>query len=327
MMEAWFPIKDSETVADMSIEGRRQIFRPRRGKSKYDTGRVPMTVVMEMDPELRQVGMDLLSLSRAESTWKCSSSAVNGVRRIENDFNIDLSLPWDGRKLLNYIAACKLLNHKSTTVNVNISHIRQHHRMMGWSFEADSVFSRSLLEGMKHSDKSGNKRLAMTPKLMLLLKHRIKNSDLDKYTKLMIWCIATWAWSGSFRCGELLADNVRTFRENDLLCERVRWHSDQKGGYIEVDVLCPKEVRTNRVVTVELLQMNDKMLCPYDAWQKWRKLADSVLELEVGLPTFRFQSGKNMTTKMLNLYLKNLLHEDVDYSQRGEKYTLLLLEV
>ena len=306
-----------KTVAEMSISRVGGVFGPRKAKNKYDSGRVPNNVLLAMDPELRQVGMDLLSMSRAESTWKCSASAMNGVRRVESDFGIDLSLPWTSEKLLNYIAACKITGHKSTTVNVNISHVRQHHRMLGMKFEADSIFSKSLLEGMKNSDVNNNKRLAMSPRMMLLLKHRLKNATMETYTKLMIWSVVTLAWAGSFRCGELLPDNVNSFKENDLLGERIRWQSDTEGGYIEIDLLSPKEVRKNKVVTVEILQMRDKMLCPFDAWTRWRRTADTVLELEKGMPVFRFESGKNLTPRMLNLYLKNLLHEDVDYNQKG----------
>ena len=300
-------------------------FRPRKEKNKYDKGRVPAGVLLDMDPELRQVGLELLSLSKAESTWKCATSATNGVLRMENEFDIDLSYPWDPKKLLNYIAACKLSNHKSSTVTVNLSHIRQHHRLLGHSFTADSVFSKHLLDGMKHADKNDNKRIAMTPRLMLLLKHRLKETVMTKYDKLLYWCVACWAFSGSFRCGELLTMQTGSYKENDLLGSRVRWHSDAMGGYIEVDLLCPKEARSNKMVTVELLQMNSKMLCPFDAWVKWRKVADRELRLEADLPVFRFASGRNLSTKLLNIKLKDLLGQDIDYQRQGRRKIFMSL--
>lgn len=275
--------------------------------------------MMEMDPELLPMGLDLLSLSRADQTWKQSSSAMNGVQRIENEFNIDLSMPWDGTKLLNYLAACRTIGHKHSTVTSNVSHIRQRHRLEGYQFTADSIYSRCFIDGMRNSDEQLTKRIAMTPKLMLTLKHRLKQSTLSVHDKLLYWCVATWAFAGSFRCGELLSSSVNTFKENDLLGSRVTWTSGVNAdGHIEVKLLCPKETRTRKLVSVELLQSRSKMMCPFDAWIKWRKVADRELKIDASLPVFRFLSGKLLSTNLMNKMLKDMLHEDIDYHKHGK---------
>ena len=271
---------------------------------------------MDIDPRLRDTGLNLLSKARSANTWKASNSALNVLGRLENTYDIDLSFPWSRQQLANYIVSCSLEGHKSSTVQSNLSHIRMAHRMQGLEFTADGLTSKMLLAGLRNSVGGGLKRLAMSPRLLILAKHRLKASNLSIHDKLLVWTIFTWLFFGSFRSSEILCSLVNEFSDTSLTSDRIRW-TDSQEGFIEVFLHHPKEARTREPVKVELLSLPQKVFCPVLAFHKWRRVADKDLRLEAGMPVFRFLSGALVTGSYINKLLKKLLSQDVNYDELG----------
>ena len=290
--------------------------RPRLTVRKYAGGRQHPNTVMDIDPRLRDTGLSLLSSARSANTWKASNSAMNVLRRLENTYDIDLSFPWSQQQLANYIVSCSLEGHKASTVQSNLSHIRMSHRLQGMQFSADGMTSRMLLTGLRNSVGGGLKRLAMSPRLLILSKHRLKATNLPTHDKLMIWTIFTWLFFGSFRSSEILCNLVSEFSDTSLTADRISW-TDSPDGFIEVSLHHPKEARNREPVKVELLSLPQKVFCPVLAFHKWRRVADRDLKLEAGMPVFRFLSGALVTGSFINKLLKKLLSQDVNYEDLG----------
>ena len=152
--------------------------------SKYAGGCQLQNTRMNIDPRLWEAGLELLSRSRAANTWKASKCALNVITRLEGTYDIDLSFPWSQSQLANYIVSCSLEGHKQTTVQSNLSHIRMAHQMQGYDFSADCMMTKMLLTGLKNSMEGGLKRLAMSPRLLILAKHRLKASTMTVHDKL-----------------------------------------------------------------------------------------------------------------------------------------------
>ena len=271
---------------------------------------------MNIDPRLREAGLELISKARAANTWKASKCALNVITRLESTYDIDLSFPWSQLQLANYIVSCSLEGHKQTTVQSNLSHIRMAHRMQGYDFSADCMMSKMLLTGLRNSVEGGLKRLAMSPRLLILAKHRLKASNMTVHDKLMIWTIFTWLFFGSFRSAEILCNLVGEFSDTSLTSDKIRW-TDSSEGYVEVLLTRPKESRSGTPVKVELLALPQKLFCPVTAFKKWRRVADKDLELEPRMPVFRFLSGALVTGSYINKLLRKLLAQDVNYDQIG----------
>ena len=98
--------------------------------------------------------------------------------------------------------------------------------------------------------------------------------------------------------------------QNDLLWEDVK--VEEGGETIKITLKAPKETRGLARVTVELYRTGDD-LCPVTAWENFRK-ANKVGE-RPDMPIFRWQSGRNITVKKLNQWLKVFLGDCVDYEQ------------
>ena len=152
---------------------------------KYDGGRVPDFVVLEMDPSLRDTAMDLLSKARAKKTWQQFNSAMTSVKKLEKEFDLDFSMPWSSAQLMNYLTACRVRDLRWSTVNSYLSQIRSVHKLAGLSFSCENLVTKYLLRAMKNTDKEVRvRRLAVTPRILLTLKHRLKQSGIEIFVKL-----------------------------------------------------------------------------------------------------------------------------------------------
>ena len=269
-----------------------------------------------MDPVLRDTGLDLLSRSRALRTWKQCGSALSCVGRVEAEFNLDLSIPWSSPQLLNFLAGCRRMDLKFATVSCYLSQVRTAHQLAGHVFSCENLVSRYMLKAFKNVEEPSARmrRLAVTPRLLLTIKHRLRQSQLKAHDRLMLWTVCTWAFFGSFRVGELLADQVNSIMDTSLTGERISWGGSEGSRWIKVSLLNPKESRTREFVTVELLELiHSPQLCPVKAFWDWRLKSSKTIPLEAGEAVFRFPSGKNLTPQLFNKYLKILLCEDMAY--------------
>ena len=119
------------------------------------------------------------------------------------------------------------------------------------------------------------------------------------------------------RSADLLAEQKGAFRPNSTLLGRhVTWRDEILDGtrisYLIVAVPEPKELaEKSSSVLVELLP-NGCFYCPVVAFTKWRSQA---AQLSPGRPLF--SDGKTLlTSAAVNLCLKELLKDVVDYSKQ-----------
>ena len=238
---------------------------------------------------------------------------------MEREHDIDLCFPWNRTQLLTFITVCSMDGLKFATVQSYLSTVRRAHRLGG--FELDTPWEANmLLNSLKKSVHVRDKRVAVTPRILLTLKHRIKQSGLSQYNKLMLWAISTMMFFGCLRVGEVLSPSTREFADTTLIWERVSWNDigeDPSSSWMKLSLLAPKEKRCYSLVDVEILGLSEKTFFPIRAFRAWRRLADKGLPAEPSMPVFRFIEGTLVTPRWLNDQLKSLLQSDVDYSTSG----------
>jgi hypothetical protein len=117
----------------------------------------------------------------------------------------------------------------------------------------------------------------MTEGLMLLLKEKIRVSDMAAQDKLLIWTVCTVAFAGAFRIHEILCRLESTFDLNfELLWRDVLEREDS----VSLVLCCPKEQKTVAPTVVDIFQ-NGGALCPVVAYRKWRRKLQPEPELPV----------------------------------------------
>jgi hypothetical protein len=233
----------------------------------------------------------------------------------------DLSLPFNEKKALIFIDwLARKRNLKQATINSYLAGVRQLHIINNIeppNFRSGLV--KLVLKGIGNSEGIQKRqsnytgRLPMTPSMLLVFKQLITASDRNTHDKRLIWAVATMAFAGAFRIGELLAKLESTFDPNfTLLAKDVTWSSDSNGDTIlHVCLKCPKESKTAAPTVVDIYQ-NNGPLCPAKAFLSWRKMAHR----EPDLPLFRNRQGTPLTGKKLNSIIHTLLDPYTDKNIR-----------
>ena len=135
--------------------------------------------MLGVDPRLEQHARELVTQSLSTSTWRMTKTVETRLHRMELEHNICLEFPWSKIQLMNFVTACSMDGLKYATVQSYLSTVRRAHRLMGCGFSADGAWEvNMLLNGLKKSVQVRDKRVAVTPRILLTLKHRIKRSEL-----------------------------------------------------------------------------------------------------------------------------------------------------
>jgi hypothetical protein len=168
------------------------------------------------------------------------------------------------------------------------------------------------LKEKKAGGKNQGSRLPVTLNVMKLIKATVKIAAWEKQDKLLIWAVCCLAFSGSFRIGELLAEEERKFDPASTLLNKDMMLVEGSGGRrsIQVMVKWAKQEKTGAGFTVEVYETKTD-ICPVRAVEKWWA---SGPPREAELPAFRTRLGLALTRKKFNGKLKELLKEHVDYS-------------
>jgi hypothetical protein len=171
-----------------------------------------------------------------------------------------------------------------------------------------------VLEGKKNVEaacrlREGIKRKPVTPDIMLLLKARVRESDLANFDKLSIWAVSSLLFHGAFRGGEILCRSVSSFDPAfTLLKKDVVIVEDREGKkVVQVRIKAPKEDKSSSAVVVDVFQ-TDTEICPAKAVGKWLKASRTREEEQ---PAFRFADGSPITGAKFNQLLKQWLERDV----------------
>ena len=259
----------------------------------------------------------------AKKTWSTYSTAVRALHRCSEETNADLSFPLDESKTLTFVGWLVKRGLAGSTINSYLSGIRQAHITEGHHPpNLRSPLITQVIEGMKKVDnikkQEGEKpkRIAMTPLILRTWKAELRISDYSDCDKLMMWAVSTLAFSGTFRCHELLArynnsfDPQYTLLAKDIQAKSVKINQTQH-TIIQVRVKSEKTDRVGVNTIVDVYESGGP-LCPVKALEKWRNQSKTQ---DPELPAFRWKSGKPFTGTDLNKALRKLLAKHFDYEK------------
>jgi hypothetical protein len=243
------------------------------------------------------------------------------VEKCEHETKTDLSLPFNQEKALVFIDwLVRVRKLRGSTINSYLAGVRQMHVVR--NIEPPTMHSalvKLVLRGIENRDgiakrKDGvSGRLPMTINTMRIFKNTLASSHLNTSDQRLIWAVATMAFAGAFRIGELLSTHESTYDPDFTLLKRDVSVSTTSDGIktIHVTVKCPKEAKNSTPTVVDLFQ-NNGYICPVKAYLKliWLKLQPR----EDDLRLFRFSNGTPLTGAKMNRLMRLLLDPYTDTS-------------
>ena len=145
----------------------------------------------------------------------------------------------------------------------------------------------------------GETKKVMTLQLLKILGHQIAVSDWSENSKIVFWGACVVAFFGSFRFGEILAGNPFNFNPMEtLVWEDVKFSSEDS-------VLIHVKLDKNKLPQgsyIDLFRFNGHNCCPIMVLTKLKTYCSDQKQ-----PVFRFQNGRLLTAKILNVTIQNLL--------------------
>jgi len=248
----------------------------------------------------------LIAASYANSTWRKFDAAVKSYEKFLCDKSICISWPFSHDNLIEYVCWGSDKGYKASTIDSYLALLKNIHKMKGVEFDQfDSYVLKSLIRGKENLEvytaEVKATRKVMTLHLLRILGHAISKCNWGENSKLVVWGAMTTAFFGSFRCGELLAQNENSFSPDDcLLWKDVKFYDDD---HILIHVKNPK-TKTRGGEFVDIFGFEGKGVCPVKAM---KKLRDSLKTVDPNSPVFCFESGICLTRRKLNEILVNLL--------------------
>ena len=258
-----------------------------------------------------------MNMGTSKATKDQYSTAIKHAARVEQDLGVDMQLPWNVTKTLNYVGfLLEIRKCSAKTVGCYLSGIRMWHLCNGFDqacLRPDIV--NLVLKGREHFEEAKKtlegkpKRVAMTIPMMKLLLRKIRESEMNNEMKTRVWLISCLMWNGSLRVSEVLSRTENEFDPLTTLCVGDINLSTVNNGGEQIEVLqyhlkSPKERRIGNGVKLEIFG-NGSFCCPVRAWKSWTKK----VTLTEGQPVFKQTSSKCFTGKEFNRVLTKLLWE------------------
>ena len=263
-----------------------------------------------------EVLTQLANFGLARRTWATYESAINNLKRCQEETGVDMSLPFSPDKVLEFIAWMKARKLKSRTMSSYLSGVRMYHIASGFPEGGlREPIVKLILKGQANLEKvekliGGKKgKLPVTIKVMKLLKLRLGKVDWPMWEVRLAWAVMTVAWSGSTRIHELLSIQKASFdSQSTLVWKDVKFVKvKMEGKEVETMIVHIKSPKIDRlgagddIVIAEL----GNFMCPVRAMKKYRETVK--LKEEPNLPVFRVKSGSCFTGADFNKQLKTLL--------------------
>jgi hypothetical protein len=266
---------------------------------------------------MKQEFVKIVNYSLSKNTWSSYSSGWASFRKFEISVKQNFSLPLNIETVRTYVIWCVSVQKlRASTVKLYLSSMKMAHTLQGFqciSFLKDSIID-MLLTGIVNKEPCVPKiRRAMTLDILLILGHKIANSDWHKISKQVVWAVCTVGFFTSVRMGEILAAQTDKFDSYSTLT----WENVVFLDRDEALLYIPSTKTSTRGDFLDLFPLNGHPCCPVAAL---KKLKDMQVEGGGGFsknrPVFTFASGKFLTTANLNnllkLLLKDILGEGVD---------------
>lgn len=254
----------------------------------------------------------------AASTKESYQTAVNHLKRCEDETGADMSLPFNDNQTMEFLGWMEARGLKSRSMSTYLSGVRAIHIASGYKdpFLRDPLV-KLILKGQDNWDKLQDRlsgklgKLPVTKDIMMLIKKNLIKAKWSNIEKRLLWAIFTIAWSGSFRIHELCSRRKEEYDSQTTLLWRDITFSEIKlaGETIQsvgVHVKSPKVDTIGAGDCIQVFQLNNFM-CPAKAMEKYRE--ESKLKEEPEMPVFRSADGMCMSGAELNKKLAILTSE------------------
>jgi len=249
----------------------------------------------------------LISASRSSSAWNKNATAVNCFKDFDLQSPNNHVWPLSDASISEFITwAVMSKKLKSATVKSYLSAISLAHKFANLDGSNCSGFmAATLLKGAEnlefYSNISGISRKAMSLPLLKIIGHQIAISEWTEDSKMVVWCACVVAFFGSFRLGEILCSNEKTYNPSETLL----WRDVKiRGDSVLINIKIPKS-RNPKGEFVDLFEFKDNNCCPVNTLKKL-KLVKGRSAMEAS-PVFCFKNNSFLTPKNLTSTVQSLL--------------------
>jgi hypothetical protein len=249
---------------------------------------------------------DLIRASLSTSSWNKHLSAYNCLKEFQTYSNTQVDFPLSKETICNFVAfAASKKNLKHSTIENYISSFKFFHKLREMdSKNCNNFIASSMLKGVKNLDlytqDSKRCRKVMTYPLLKILSHKVASESWSENDKQTIWTIFTVAFFGSFRKGELVPQNKKSYNEKEtLLWEDIKFVQD----FVVIRLKITK-CKTANGEYVDLFVQESNRYCPVKALSRLMKLKSPV---NLKNPVFSLDDGSFLTCKIINGILQKLL--------------------
>ena len=172
---------------------------------------------------------------------------------------VHMSLHWSQACYTIFMGWCMKKENRSSSITVYEAKIKKIHKMNSFDWNAGSAtLVKAAMKGRHNTQAKAKTRLPVTPAILLLLKHRIKEANWALVKKRLIWAITTTMFVGSFQISKVLAAYSHTHtKDSTLLNQDISEHSKNIVGdnrnFLKVRLHNLKEDRNRLGVEVKLL--------------------------------------------------------------------------
>ena len=238
------------------------------------------------------------------SAWKLYDSFI--LETAQDSWNMDI---FKARKFV--VWALNTRNLKPDTVKTYLYSVRLAHVLKNVpceNFSKDDIIKMSL-KGANNlqllNESTHSIRAPMTLNALLILGHRISETQWKNYSKQTVWTVFAISFFTSCRVGELLSPFENSFDPKTT----VQWkHVNFFDDYATIFVPFTK-TKGLRGHVLEIFPFKIKSCCPFSALSNLLSLAKENKTYSANNPVFSFRSGKFVTINKLNSILATLLSD------------------
>ena len=90
-----------------------------------------MTSVLSIHPKLRADFVKYMNSSNADASWQQMSSVLKIIKKLQDKYQVDLTLPWAENNMINFCLLLAKEGRMPATINVYVSRVRLWHRLEG----------------------------------------------------------------------------------------------------------------------------------------------------------------------------------------------------
>lgn len=252
----------------------------------------------------------VINAAYSNSTWSKHNSALMCLKKFEILSKEKFEWPLTTSVINNFCNwATTILGLKSDTVKSYVTSLAFIHRLnLLDDTNCNNFIAGLILKGAANMElyriTKSRKRNIMTLPLLKILGHKIAVSNWTINSKQLIWTISTVAFFGSFRIGELLTNNEKSFDPfTDLLWNDV----EVKDNRLLIHIKAPKS-KNKGGDYVDIFEFKNHKCCPVKAFQLWEKTS-KIKGKES--PIFRFANGKLLTKAVFNATIRSLLRDEI----------------